>query len=134
MTTTTHERPRPRERLWRGLTRRCPKCGAGPLYDGWSSLREHCPVCGLRYLENPGDPWFWLLFVDRAAFVFPVIAALFFGLHRASIVAFVAFCILLVAAFVLTTPNRYGVCVAIDYLTRERWGDERDEADRSDPR
>ena len=117
--------------LWRGLTRRCPRCGIGELYEGWSKVRERCSNCGVRYVRNQGDPWFFLLVLDRAVLLFPIVAALFFGLHRAHIVLFVAVCVLATLGFALTTPNRYGICLALDYLTRVRWGDLREESNKS---
>jgi hypothetical protein len=85
-------------------------------------MRESCPECGAVYLENRGDPWFFQLFIDRGVFILPLIAALFFGLHRSSLPLFIAFCAALVALFFYTTPHRYGICVALDYYSRQRWG------------
>ncbi|HEX9105981.1 MAG TPA: DUF983 domain-containing protein [Longimicrobiales bacterium] len=31
----------------RALRRRCPVCGRGRLFRGWTSLRRRCDVCGL---------------------------------------------------------------------------------------
>ena len=109
-----------RTMLARGLARRCARCGRGELYERWIRLRERCPECGLVYLEDQGDPWFFQLLFDRALFVLPVIAALFFGLHRTSLTLFVILCGALAAIFVATTPHRYGVCVALDYYSRRR--------------
>jgi hypothetical protein len=85
-------------------------------------MRKHCPECDLLYLENQGDPWFFQLFIDRGMFILPLIAALFFGLHRAHLPLFIALCVALLVMFVLTTPHRYGLCVALDYYSRLRWG------------
>ena len=93
------------------------------MFDGWLKLRDRCPACGLRFLENPGDPWVFLLLVDRGAFLFPLVAALFLGLHRVNLPLFLCFAGVVAAALVLTTPHRYGACVAIDYWTRVKWGD-----------
>ena len=30
-----------------GLRGRCPRCGRGPLFDGFLTIRERCTVCGL---------------------------------------------------------------------------------------
>ena len=38
------ERP-VRPALMRGWRRRCPKCGAGPMLEGYLKVREACPVC-----------------------------------------------------------------------------------------
>lgn len=108
--------------ILRGASKRCARCGRGPLYSRWIDLHKRCPRCGLLYLENRGDPWFFQLLIDRALFILPIVAALFFGLHRTSPALFVAFCVLLVAMFLFTTPHRYGICVALDYYSRLRFG------------
>ena len=39
-----------------GLLCRCPRCGKGPLFQGFLSLREGCPNCGLSYsFADAGD-------------------------------------------------------------------------------
>ena len=64
----------------RGLSRRCPACGKGPLFDGYLSIRPTCPVCGNyngRYPSDDFAPYLTiflvlhiltpvLFFVDRA--------------------------------------------------------------------
>jgi hypothetical protein len=85
-------------------------------------MRERCPECDLRYLEDRGDPWAFLMLIDRAAFIFPLVVALYFGLHRATLTGFVAFGVALGVAFVLSTPNRYGVSVALVCWARWRFG------------
>ena len=37
------------------MAERCPRCGVGPLYDGWFSIRETCPHCAARYLRWEGS-------------------------------------------------------------------------------
>lgn len=92
------------------------------MFERWTRMRERCPSCDLRYLEDRGDPWAFLMIIDRAVFIFPLVVALYFGVHRASLVAFVGFGIGLGVAFVLSTPNRYGVSVALVYWARWRFG------------
>jgi len=38
----------------RGLTRRCPRCGSGGLFEGWFSIRERCARCRLRLQREEG--------------------------------------------------------------------------------
>jgi len=38
----------------RGLLKRCPRCGAGHLYDGWFRMKERCPGCGHKFEREPG--------------------------------------------------------------------------------
>ena len=44
----------------RGLRRRCPRCGEGPLFLAWNRLRDSCPVCGLPFEQHTGDTWFFM--------------------------------------------------------------------------
>ncbi len=42
--------------LTAGLLCRCPRCGKGPLFNGFLSLRDRCPNCGLDYsFADSGD-------------------------------------------------------------------------------
>lgn len=38
----------------RGLTLRCPNCGARTLFKGIWSMNERCPVCGLLFEREEG--------------------------------------------------------------------------------
>jgi uncharacterized protein (DUF983 family) len=40
--------------LWRGLTRRCPRCGGGKLFQRWFRMVPDCPHCGLHFEREPG--------------------------------------------------------------------------------
>lgn len=109
--------------LLRGLLRRCPRCGEGRLFRGWMKLRERCPECGLRYLLNQGDPWAFILSLDRA-FLIVIIAIAYFKFWPRTLPPLLVLFGGIIVLFIATTPNRYGVCVALDYWTRARWGDE----------
>ena len=39
-------------RFWRAICRRCPNCGAGPLFTSWYKMVDACPGCGLRLEER----------------------------------------------------------------------------------
>ncbi len=54
--TTPHEADRPGwpTLLGRGLTKRCPRCGARHLYRTWFQMHDRCPRCGLRFEREPG--------------------------------------------------------------------------------
>lgn len=117
--------------LFNGLRRRCPRCGRGRLFRRWLRVRDACSCCGLRYLLNQGDPWAFLLVVDRA-FLLILIAIVYFKLWPRSLPAVLTLFGAVMALFVATMPNRYGLCIALDYWTRTRWGDPSDEA-RIDP-
>ncbi len=40
--------------LWRGLVKRCPRCGGGHLYRNWFRMKERCPTCGYLFEREPG--------------------------------------------------------------------------------
>ena len=44
--------------LWRGIRRRCPRCGAGELFESWFKMRPSCPSCGLETERR--EEGFWL--------------------------------------------------------------------------
>jgi len=40
--------------LWRGATKRCPRCGGGKLFRKWFTMLPDCPRCGLHFEWEPG--------------------------------------------------------------------------------
>jgi len=47
-------RPRRRVLLRRGMTKRCPRCGGGSIFDTWFRMKERCPTCGYLFEREPG--------------------------------------------------------------------------------
>ena len=41
-------------KLWRGLTRRCARCGQGHLFTKWFKMVPDCPRCGLHFEREQG--------------------------------------------------------------------------------
>ena len=66
--------------LRRGLRKRCPHCGEGPLFSGWSHL-ECCSICGLIFVRNPGDTWAFTIIGDRLP-IAGIIVLIYFGVMR----------------------------------------------------
>jgi uncharacterized protein (DUF983 family) len=115
--------PQLRTVLGRGIRRRCPQCGKGRLFRGWVKLHDHCPACGLQYLQDQGDLWAYLVAVDRALFIFPLIILIYFRLYIPSSFWFYVLGAGLLAGFICTLPHRNGVALGLDYLVRRKWGD-----------
>lgn len=44
----------PLRTVWRGMRRRCGRCGGGQLFDGWFRLKEQCPTCGYTFRREEG--------------------------------------------------------------------------------
>ena len=40
--------------VWRGITRRCPRCGSGHLFERWFDIVDDCPRCGLHFEREEG--------------------------------------------------------------------------------
>jgi uncharacterized protein (DUF983 family) len=108
--------------LRRGLLRRCPNCGLGPLFTGWARHVERCPACGLVYERNPGDTWAFTIVGDRLP-VAAIIVLVYFGFGRAHVLWGLAAFIAAAALLVWTSPNRWGVGIALHYLSRIYWPD-----------
>ncbi len=44
-----------RPAMLRGWRRRCPGCGAGPMFKGYLKVRNHCPVCSETLHHHRAD-------------------------------------------------------------------------------
>lgn len=121
--TRTAPAPTFRQALGRGLRKRCPRCGEGPLFEGWHRLRERCPVCGLAFEERTGDTWFFM-YMTTAGMTGALVAAMFLIRPRVVWVGQVVVALLGLALMGLSLPYRKGVAVALDYLI-ERGGQKR---------
>ena len=40
--------------LWRGVTRRCARCGSGHLFHHYLTMVPDCPKCGLHFEREQG--------------------------------------------------------------------------------
>ncbi len=110
--------------LRRGLRKRCPHCGEGRLFSGWSHL-EHCSVCGLVFARNSGDTWAFTIIGDRLP-VAAAIALIYFGVVRSHRVLGLTLIVMLAVLLVWTSPNRWGVGIALHYVSRVLWPDPAD--------
>ena len=118
--------------LRRGLSKRCPHCGKGPLFEGWSRHLDRCSVCGLVYERNPGDTWAFTIIGDRLP-VAAIVAMIYFGYGRSHPVLGVLTFLALGALLVWTAPNRWGVGIALHYLSRVIWPDPEDPVPEARP-
>jgi len=111
--------------LRRGISKRCPHCGQGSLFEGWSHHLERCSVCGLVYERNPGDTWAFTIIGDRLP-IAAIVVMIYFGFGRSHHVLGVLTFVALGALLVWTAPNRWGVGIALHYLSRVMWPDPAD--------
>lgn len=128
---STH--PGIRRTLWRGARRLCPHCGRGPLYVRGIKLHDRCNVCGLRYLRNQGDTWLYIVVMDRIPIAIGLILIYFFGLHTPTWPQALLFFAALAIPLLATTPQRQGIAVALNYLSRVYFRDPSDDLPASPP-
>jgi uncharacterized protein (DUF983 family) len=112
--TTTRTLPSLFQTLLRGLRRRCPRCGEGPLFAGWNRLHEHCPVCGLEFERRVGDTWFFM-YMTTAGLTGSLVVAMFLIRPRVIWIGQLVVSIAAVAVIGLSLPLRKGIAVALDY-------------------
>ena len=110
--------------LRRGLRNRCPHCGEGRLFSGWSH-RERCSSCGLVFVRSPGDTWAFTIIGDRLP-IGVMIVVIYFGVVRSYPALGFTMLVVLVALMLWTTPNRWGAGIALHYLSRVYWPDPAD--------
>ena len=110
--------------LRRGLRKRCPHCGEGRLFSGWSNL-ERCAICGLVFQRNPGDTWAFTIIGDRLP-IGVMVVLIYFGVVRLNALLGVTMLVVLAALLFWTAPNRWGAGIALHYLSRVYWPDPAD--------
>lgn len=111
--------------VWRGLRKRRPRCGDGPLFRRFMRLHTRCGACGMRLGDRPGDTWgFWVI-GDRIFIMVPMVL-LYLGFSPESLWARILFLTLVLIPLIVTMPHRFGACLAIDYKSRSLSPDERD--------
>jgi len=113
-----------RTAIWRGLRNRCPHCGKGRLFSGWSDL-ERCSICGLVFARNPGDTWAFTIIGDRLP-IAAIIVVIYFGVVRSYPALGLTLMAASVALLIWTTPSRWGAGIALHYLSRVHWPDPAD--------
>ena len=112
--------------LFRGLRKKCPHCGNGPIYRGWAREVGQCPACNLVYERNAGDTWAWVIIGDRIPVAAGIVIVYFrFGSSLGTL-PLVIFFVALVVLLIWTAPNRWGAAIALHYLSRVYWPDPSD--------
>lgn len=103
--------------LRRGLRRRCPRCGVGPLFHRGIVIRDRCSACHLQFQRNNGDTWFFMIITDRIPILFGIVA-LYFGFIATTWLGTVAFFLAIATPMIATITHRQGLAIALDYLLR----------------
>jgi hypothetical protein len=75
--------------------------------------------------RNPGDTWAFTIIGDRLP-VAATIVLVYFGVFRAHHALGIALAVVMGALLIWTSPNRWGVGIALHYLSRVYWPDASD--------
>src|SRR4029079_7654748 len=87
--------------------------------------RGRVPGCGLGSEPNPGDRWAFTIIGDRLP-IAVIIVLIYFGYGRTHHALGLATLAVLRILLVWTAPNRWGVGIALHYLSRVYWPDPQD--------
>tara|TARA_Y100001970_G_C13583460_1_gene532013 strand:- start:65 stop:403 length:339 start_codon:yes stop_codon:yes gene_type:complete len=95
----------------------CPNCKKGKIFLTRFKIKNKCESCKLNFIEDHGDNWFFLLIIDRAIFIFPIIVAYYFNSEPKFIIILSLSLLLL---FIIFTPIRLGISLAFVYYLRTK--------------
>lgn len=105
----------------RALSRRCPVCGGGKIFESWYRLKPNCPTCGYRF-ERESGYWVSAIIVNTAV-TFSLFAIFFVGVMVLTFPDVAWGPVLLVAVFtnvlfpIFFFPMSKTVLMAIDLWT-----------------
>ncbi len=109
--------------LWRamlrGWRRRCPRCGGGPMMNGYLKVRESCASCGLGLKHHRADDmpaWATILIVGHV--IVGGMVALELNISPPVWVHWALWPALTVALALLLLPRLKGVIVALQWAWR----------------
>ncbi len=100
----------------RGWRRRCPRCGAGPVFGGYVKVRERCGACGLELHHHRADdapPYFTGLIVAHP--VVPAMVLLERWAAAAQWLHFLLWLPLVLALSLLLLPRVTGAIIALQW-------------------
>ncbi len=112
------ERPL-RQAIFRGLRRKCPACGAGPLLRGYLKVHEQCPVCEEDYTHqraDDGPAYLTILIVGHL--MAPALFWAFVTYRPDPVVLTSIFLVGVVALSLYLLPRLKGMFVAIQWAKR----------------
>lgn len=105
--------------LVRGLLRRCPRCGVGPLFERWYTIADRCTHCDLDFVKSDSDTWAFMYISTAGLTGFIVLGMLIVRPER----MWVGWSVVLPVALVLivgSLPFRKGLAMAIEHVVDRR--------------
>ena len=105
--------------MLRGWRRRCPKCGAGPMFRGYLKVRDACPVCGQElhhHRADDGPAYLTILIVGHL--LAPLILIVYTTWRPEAWTMATMFSIFTVALSLFLLPRLKGAFIALQWAKR----------------
>ena len=115
---TVEERPT-KPAMWRGLRRRCPSCGQGPMFEGYLKVSDSCAVCGeelKHHRADDGPAYLTILVVGHL--MAPILHVSFTRFRPEPLVMATIFTLGCVALSLYLLPRLKGLVVGIQWAKR----------------
>ena len=105
--------------LRRGWRRKCPRCGSGPLFDGYLKVNDSCPVCRQElshHRADDGPAYLTILIVGHL--MGPLLHFAFVTWRPDPLVLFTIFAVGCAAVSLYLLPRLKGMIVAFQWARR----------------
>lgn len=103
----------------RALTRRCPVCGRGAIFESHFRMNRSCPACGVVFWKDPGES-LGAMYVDYAVATVALLVAwliLYFTTHLSDAVQIAIVSTIAVASILIFYPISRSVWTVLVYLS-----------------
>ena len=108
-----------RTAIFRGMRKRCPNCGNGPIFKGYLTVRDECPVCNEElhhHRADDGPAYLTILIVGHI--MAPLMLSTYFAFEPDPIFMATGFSIWCVALSLFLLPRLKGMIVALQWAKR----------------
>lgn len=108
-----------RPAILRGLRKRCPNCGAGPMFKGYLTVRDTCPVCSEalhHHRADDGPAYLTILVVGHI--MAPAILMVFVKFRPDPALLATIFSVGCVALAMFLLPRFKGLIVGVQWAKR----------------
>ncbi len=102
--------------VWKGLRRKCPNCGTGPMLKSYLQVRDHCTVCREDFSHaraDDGPAYLTILIVGHL--MAPLLHIAFVTWRPDPLVLFTIFAIGTVTLSLYLLPRLKGAVVAFQW-------------------
>ena len=112
------ERPL-RRSLFRGLRKKCPNCGSGPMMKGYLKVRDHCSVCGEDlHHQRADDGPAYLTILATGHLMIPIIVFIWEAYRPDPPVFAAMLAVICVTISLYLLPRMKGLMVAFQWAKR----------------